>query len=236
MMTEVSKLMDHQQATQLSAVEKYLLDELSPEMRDQFEEHFFDCEECASDLRATAGFMDAAKRELRARQVKVAAPVVAITPRATSLWPKVAVWAALAASLLVIVYQNVLVFPRARTEVSELRSPEILPSLSLMGGNSRGGNVPTLTVGAAKPFLLLLDIPTEDRFSSYNCQLYSPQGTLVWQVGVTAQAAKDTISMRVPSSGKQAGEYTLAVQGQGNQGNAGPVEIARLRFKLNSLD
>ena len=54
--------MDHHQATQLTAVEKYLLDELTPELRDEFEEHFFDCQECATDLRATAGFIDAAKQ------------------------------------------------------------------------------------------------------------------------------------------------------------------------------
>ena len=57
--------MDHNQATQLTAVEKYLLDELPPEVRDEFEEHFFDCQECATDLRATAGFIDAAKREFK---------------------------------------------------------------------------------------------------------------------------------------------------------------------------
>jgi Putative zinc-finger len=37
--------MDHHQATQLTAVEKYLLDELPPELRDEFEEHYFDCQE-----------------------------------------------------------------------------------------------------------------------------------------------------------------------------------------------
>ena len=35
------------------AVEKYLLQELAGEERDQFEEHFFDCQECATDLGAT---------------------------------------------------------------------------------------------------------------------------------------------------------------------------------------
>ena len=61
--------MDHHQATQLTAVEKYLLDELTPEVRDEFEEHFFDCQDCATDLRATASFMDAAKTEFRINPV-----------------------------------------------------------------------------------------------------------------------------------------------------------------------
>ncbi len=67
--------MDHHQATQLTAVEKYLLDELPPELRDEFEEHFFDCQDCATDLGATAGFIDAAKREFKVNPAKSSLPL-----------------------------------------------------------------------------------------------------------------------------------------------------------------
>jgi anti-sigma factor RsiW len=46
--------MDHQEAVRQNATEKYLLDELDPELRDQFEEHLFDCQDCALDVRAGA--------------------------------------------------------------------------------------------------------------------------------------------------------------------------------------
>src|SRR5271155_4232621 len=157
--------MDHQQATQLMAVEKYLLLELTPEVRDQFEEHFFDCQECAADLRATAGFMDAARKEFRLHPVPKPATVAKGKSRLTLLRPAL-VWSALAASLLVIAYQNVVVYPHFKTEIAELKAPEILPSLSLVNGNSRGGQIPAVTVGGGQPFLLLLDIPAQDRFSS----------------------------------------------------------------------
>jgi hypothetical protein len=49
---------------------------------------------------------------------------------------------------------------------------------------------------------LLVDIPTEDRFSSYTCLLYSPSGSLSWRVEVSPQQAKDTVSIRVPSAGQ----------------------------------
>jgi hypothetical protein len=57
--------MNHEEAARLSLVEKYLLEELPPDLRDQFEEHYFDCQECAADLRATAVFLDTAKDELK---------------------------------------------------------------------------------------------------------------------------------------------------------------------------
>jgi hypothetical protein len=223
--------MDHQQATQLTAVEKYLLDELPPELRDEFEEHFFDCQECATDLRATAGFIDAAKREIKVNPVKKPAPIAGRKSRSVSLWPSALVWSALAASLLVIAYQNVVVYPRFKTEIAELKAPEILPQVSLVGGNSRGGQIPGATVGSGKPFLLLVDIPSEDRFSSYTCLLYSPSGSLVWRAEVSPQQAKDTVSIRVPSASQGAGQYTLTVQGN-MAGSA--VGLAHDRFTLSS--
>ena len=46
--------MDHSDAVRLKATERYLLNELDPEQLDQFEEHLFDCTDCALDVRAAA--------------------------------------------------------------------------------------------------------------------------------------------------------------------------------------
>jgi hypothetical protein len=224
--------MNHQQATETMATERYLLDELTPEARDAFEEHFFDCQECATDLRAGAGFVDAAKRELGASPKAMAA--ASDKPRRGFFRPALA-WGALAASLLVMAYQNVVVYPHYKTEIAELQAPEILPSLSLVGGNSRGGEIPAAAVAPQKPFLLSLDIPTQDRFSSYTCLLSSPSGAIVWRADVPRESAKDTVSIRVPSGNRQSGEYTLTVQGNGNSGSGEtPVDLAHYHFTVNN--
>jgi Putative zinc-finger len=223
--------MDHSQATQSTVVEKYLLDELAPEEREQFEEHFFDCQECAVDLRATDAFITAAKHELAINPVAKTGIETSNKRAPFSSWPSTVAWFALAASLLVMAYQNVMVFPNLRNQVAELRAPEILPSLSLVGGNSRGGQLPAAEISATRPFLLQVDIPTQDRFSSYTCLWYSPTGTLSWRTEVSAQAAKDTVLIRVPSSGGAAGVYTLAVQGNMDRGGT-PVDLAHYRFTL----
>jgi hypothetical protein len=229
--------MDHNQSTNLMAIEKYLLEELTPEQRDEFEEHFFDCEECATDLQATAVFMAAARQEFKVHPVPHPVPKPGNGARgksfSASFWPTALVWSALAASLLLVAYQNLVVFPHFKTEIAELKAPEILPVISLVGGNSRGGETPTATAAATHPFLLSLDIPTQDRFSSYTCLLYSPSGTLAWQVEVSPQAARDTVSISVPSTERLPGEYTLAVQG--NLGGT-PTELARYKFALTSHD
>jgi hypothetical protein len=230
--------MDHDDAVRLSLLEKYLLGELNAELRDEFEEHYFDCRECADDLRAASAFLDAAKIELRTFPRPESAPSPARKPWFAPLWTPSFVVPALAACLLVIAYQNLVIFPRFRNALAELRAPEILPTVSLVGGNSRGGSVPSITVTNAHAFLVLIDIPTQERFSSYTCLLYSPPGSLAWRVQVSAEEAKDTVSIRVPAGRTVSGSYSLVVQG-GVQGSSSAVpgengaELARYRFTLN---
>ena len=54
-------VISHEEAVQTLATEKYLLGELHAELRDQFEEHLYDCHECAFDLWAAATFLAHAK-------------------------------------------------------------------------------------------------------------------------------------------------------------------------------
>jgi hypothetical protein len=129
------------------------------------------------------------------------------------------------------------VYPHLTTEIAQLKAPQILPSLSLVNGNSRGGEASSITLAKAKPFLLLVDIPTQDRFLSYTCSLYSPSGSLAWNVQVSAEEAKDTVSIRVPGVDKVAGSYTLIVRGDTDRASVGPaVDLVHYHFTLNVQD
>ena len=44
--------MDHNEAVRIQATEKYVLGELPPPLRNEFDEHFFECQECAQDVKA----------------------------------------------------------------------------------------------------------------------------------------------------------------------------------------
>jgi hypothetical protein len=254
-----------------SAVEKYLLNEMPEPERDEFEEHFFDCDECAADLKTTATFLDGAKKELRLRREPdpAAGPATEAPPRRLPKTPKTPkkpwfdfLWrpafAAPAFALLlgVMVYQNVVVFPRSGEgapreaspredsrggletgAVSPVASgadgPEILASLSLIGANSRGGGIPAATLAKGQPLLISLDIPTVDRFSSYTCALVDASGAVLWRLPVSAEEAKDTVAIRVPSTRLMRGEYRLIVRGNANNGGEGESPLANYRFTLN---
>jgi hypothetical protein len=213
--------MQHAYAIENRLVEQYLLNELSPDVRDAFEEHFFDCQECAADLRMTDAFMKAARTELaESRQAPKLQLVSNRKPLRNLLqWRPAFAITALAASLVVMVYQNTVTFPRLAEQVAKVDAPAILPSISLVGGNSRGGSLPSATLNGAKSVLLQVDIPTQDHFSEYVCSLYTPQHQLIWKVQVSAEQAKDTVSIRAPLPSGVSGTYTLEVQG-GQPGNS----------------
>ncbi len=160
--------MDHHEALRCEAVEKYLLDELAPQERDDFEEHFFDCPECAADLKTTAAFLDEAKGEFRRAPTPKFAPPVRKPFRLGFVWRPAILAPAFALLLSVIVYQNVRVFTPAGGSAVPDR-PEILSAVSLIGANSRGGVNPSVALGKDQPILLTLDIPAAEQYTSYTC-------------------------------------------------------------------
>src|ERR1039457_1070131 len=57
--------MEHNRAVEIKAGERYLLGEMPPDEREDFEEHYFTCAECAQDVRAAARFRANARELLR---------------------------------------------------------------------------------------------------------------------------------------------------------------------------
>jgi hypothetical protein len=225
--------MDHNEAMRGAAVEKYLLDELAPPERDEFEQHFFDCQECAADLQTTAAFLEGTKSEFRRRHIARPAPLEKKN-RFAFLWRPAFASSAFALLLLVIVYQNVVVYPRFAGEIAQLKNPEVLPSISLIGAGSRGAAVPAATVSRAQSVLLSLDIPAAQQYSSYSCVLIDPSGAIIWRVPVSAEQAKDTVSIRIPARDWAGGGYQLVVQGNENPAPSEPADLAHYRFMLNN--
>jgi len=89
--------------------------------------------------------------------------------------------------------------------------------------------------GDAQALLLLVDIPTQDRFSDYTCLLYSPNHELLWTVKVSAQDAKDTVAIRVPFANRIDGVYSLAVKGNQAETTSGSgADLATYSFSLNA--
>ncbi len=227
--------MEHQQAIELGAVDKYLLNELPDPQRAQFEEHYFGCQDCAADLRMTSEFLALARKELKDGNLGRVAPKT-LKRSWFELFARPAVLTPAFALLLgVIAYQNGVVLPRHSHEIAVLSQPGIVTPVSLIGGNSRGGSAPEVSGGADHALLLSFDIPPMPAYPSYACLLVDAAGSVIWRVPVSGAQAQDTVSINVPASALRNGDYTLVVQGIGTQDrNAAVVtkgtDLARYRF------
>src|SRR5260370_5509305 len=95
--------MDHNEAIQLQAAVKYVLGELSQVQRDEYEEHYFDCGECAVDIKALATFADTAREVLRQQKAEQLAKELATTRGGWLRWLQPVVAAAGFAALLLFI-------------------------------------------------------------------------------------------------------------------------------------
>jgi len=221
--------MDHAEALQQKATERYLLDELDPEVKDQFEEHLFDCQECALDVRAAAMFVEQSKivlGEPPVATVRVPVPAPAKPGWLVSLFRPALAMPVLAVLVAVVGYQNLVSYPRMTAALSQ---PQVGPYASL-NISTRGPVKTPVTVTAGEGFNLLVTIPPDMAYSAYILQLHNPAGGLKWSRKIPASSPDDTRSIFIPGAGLEQGTYVLTVNGvtaAGQSSSLGnyPVEL-----------
>jgi hypothetical protein len=228
--------MDHDMVVRQQMTERYLLDELDPAARDEFEEHFFDCKECALDVRAGALFVEQSKVVLAEKPELVAAALpptasVAAIPRWLA-WLRPAVVVPVMVMLLAVIgYQNLVIYPQRQ---QAMNSPQVLPWASVNVG-TYGSEGPVITTRPGEGFLIFVRIPPESGYSHYTAELYNPGGKLEWSLTIPLASGKETSAqdqwpVQVPGANREAGNYTLTVRGVTSAGES--KDIGRTSFEL----
>jgi hypothetical protein len=222
--------MEHDEALQSQACEKYLLGELAPAERDAYEEHYFSCPECAAQLRVAVEFLGVSREIFAASP----APRPSLAPARPSIswggWFKPAfAIPAFALLLAVIGYQNLVTIPRYK----QAASPRVLSMHSLLTANTLGDESLNFTVAADQPFGLYVDVPYDPAYSTYHLTLLAPSGANTPLRSLTAAEAQKTQIITI-NPGKQAGSYSIVVYGLAapNADPASAKELARLQFAI----
>ncbi|HUA00466.1 MAG TPA: zf-HC2 domain-containing protein [Candidatus Aquilonibacter sp.] len=225
--------MEHAEAVRIKAAEQYLLGELTPELREAFEEHFMSCQECARDVRAGMVFVASAKEVLR---TQFPAPETAVPVKKRRSWleallrPAIMV-PAFAALIAVIAYQEFVAIPRLEMKVSRTSAPISIASFSLLGGSSRGAASVPVVVEKDTPFTLYVDVPPQPSFPAYSLDVEDAGGAEEFSVPVSGEAAKSTVQIFVPPARLLPGDYVLVIRGGSGEASQGP-EVGRFRFSL----
>ncbi len=203
--------MDHTAVVREKMTEKYLLDELDSQIRDEFEEHYFDCPECALDVSAGAQFVEQSKMVLSEKSEPIPIrPAASPVHRGWLAWLRPAFAApALALLLLVAGYQNLVTFPNLR---SELKRPQVLPAVSVNMGTWGAGGSPT-PVPEGQGLLLFVRIPPDRTYARYTVDLFSPKGNPQGSFSIAPAVGQDQWPVMVPRIARQAGTYTMTVHG-----------------------
>jgi hypothetical protein len=234
--------MEHNEAIKIGAAEKYVLHELSDELRDAYEEHFFDCLECAADIKAATIFAETTRDVFEQEGHH---PAKETSKQYGSIWsrwlrPVISAPAfampVLAALLLLVGYQNLVTIPQLKS--GSAPSVQVLNTFSLAAANSRGTAAVRIATRRNESFALDFDIPPTKDFPKYLCQLRDASGRVLRQVSVTAAQANKTVELFVPAGIMPPGTYSIVIAGAAEQDVQfrDHDEVARLSFEMVSAD
>ena len=227
--------MQHTEADETLAVERYLLGEMTAPEAEEFEEHLFLCPECAEAVKMGATFVDNARAVF-----KEPVPEAVKEPTRQTIKLKPEPWwkmfwvpsfaPALAALVLLCVagYQHLVVIRGLREQLAEVTAPQPLASFALHGV-SRGAQQ-TIAVPSDVHFIdLYFDVVAESA-SGYSCAVLDGSGSikLTEHLPPPQSAAGATLHLLVGRSRLPAGDYTLVV----SAGSPGGGEIGRYPFKV----
>jgi hypothetical protein len=197
--------------------ERYLLREMSPVEQEEFERHYFECEECALAVEAGEVFI-ANTRAVLVDSESEAKKKVESGERRRSFWNPLRLWwtepafAFAAAAILILgalsLYQGLVQLPRLRHNLDDAR---VLPAFQLMA-SSRGEPAQVTVAPGTRSFSVSADIPPDVHFSRYVCSL-SSGGRILFSLPSGAPALGQPITILVPTKDLSPGTYELTIYG-----------------------
>ena len=203
--------MTHQQALDGLASERYLLDEMTEVERFEFEAHYFDCAECAEDVRLGDVIRQEARRAgaVMAANPQVGRPAVVLTSAKWWRRPMMAApWAAAATLALVVGYQSLVTVPGLR-DAGGAQSIEPV----MLRGATRGAGT-TVTIAPGQRFVALsADLMTPPQSSSLTYEILDANRSAVASGRSSMPASGAPLMLLVPADELQhAGRHTLTLR------------------------
>jgi hypothetical protein len=201
--------MNHTEAVESQAVEKYVLREMTETEVLAFEEHFFTCKECADSVAAESVFVDTAREiykdaESQERGIE-RRPSFGERIRALfGPFAQPAVLACATAALAIVsIYQGLFLIPKLRGTAQ----PQQLFAYNLK--ESVRGNQSIVVPAGANSVTLSFEPRWEERPSKYTCILETEQGARLASFEVLPPAPGDPIMVLLPANLLRAGTVVL---------------------------
>jgi len=227
--------MQHHEADQTMAVERYLLGDMTGAELAQFEEHMFECSECAELVKTGAVFVENARAVLREppvharREAKTQAVTWKPTPWWKILWAPALAPALVALVLVCIVgYQQLVVIRGLRSRLAEVNAPQALATFALHAV-SRSAEQSFVVPPNVQFFSLYFDVAQESA-SGYSCFILDGTGSVRFTEHLLPPKpeAGGVVTLLIGRSMLPAGHYTLVVSAEAPHA----AEIGRFPFMV----
>ena len=217
--------MDHETAIRINATERYFLQELAGQERDEFEEHFFSCPECAEDVRALTVFADNAKAVVRgqAAEPKVHAGVLMA---GKALWLSVGLNLAL---ILGVGYSLLKVTPEMQRELAEARAPHFVQEVAVLGVARSAGVVREIAPTTRRVVFALY---LSESFQGIGYELKNSAGAVQMRQTLPSPPKEESADSHISFStgGLKPGVYEIAFWGVGAGGREVPIGQSKFRI------
>lgn len=201
--------MDHEHAITRKIAEQYVFGELSETDANAFEEHFFDCGDCAEDVRDEMQMLESGRDVVHDEPRKTETPsrpatVVPIEARRRKTW-----WIPAAAAAMLVIALGV---------PTLMRRGDAAPSMQLahelqLDGLTRAASepLPAVTLPQGEALLLYVDVAPQEGAVRYDLTVRGSDGRTVGTRSVTSEQTTQPVALVL--SKLPAGTYEVVTEG-----------------------
>ncbi|HEV7768536.1 MAG TPA: hypothetical protein VGQ76_26290 [Thermoanaerobaculia bacterium] len=204
--------MDHAQAIETRAAERYFLDELVDPERGAFEEHFFDCRICADTVRA-GGTMFASGRKAMKEAL-----IYQRFRRKT--------WLQAAAAALLVTIGLQFFIPGIHQSEPAAVVQFVRPGPEIRGVTRAGESKEVFVKFQGKDrVVIFVYVPPEPVFPNYRLEFRAPSGKVIQTFDVSGNDIRNEEgeSLHLLLSPLPAGRYALSIEGVRKDGNRSEI-------------
>jgi hypothetical protein len=225
-----TQFMNHQQALDTMAAERYLLREMTAEERRMFEEHYLECAECLEAVTFGTEFLEAGHEvAIKQKHQLVPTPVPSWRERLLPVfagWLRPAPVIAMAVVLGLVgsnIYQLSLVREQ-KNVIAELKAPR-QDFRFIFTGEARGSvNQKVITVPRNAQLSIKVEFEPGEEFLPYRADILGNGKSVKYSLPLSVGPTDDSVSFSLPAEALGPGNYDLVIRRQSRNGSSKDME------------
>ncbi len=231
---ESSQVMNHQEAENTKATERYLLREMTEQERLAFEDHYLNCAICLEAVTFGSDFLNAGRELSEESRVQQAA----VAPRKVGLWAPMRsllqpVPAMAFAALLCLagfsVYQHTRITSQQNL-IADLKAPSQEVRYVISGAQRRGSD--TIVLSRNQRLSLLINFIPRHEFTSYHAEITGPGMATGYSLPVSVREQDYSVTVSLPARAFTGGEYQVNFWGRLQSGEETKLASESFELKL----